>query len=171
MEGLLLGDAQAVHHAFQRQPLPFPARVALQKQPLQVVPAVRPVFVQAAQEQVLLQHGYVVKSPFDQLGVLPCPVHKALQPLADGQTGVQVALRKPGHLGNMVLQLAEDAGLQRCLKGVQHVAALVDARRADLDDLAPQGQLGAVVQKGFGLVADIPFQVKNDQVHRSVLLA
>ena len=71
----------------------------------------------------------------------------------------------------MVLQLAEDAGLERCLKGVQHIAALVDTRRADLDDLAPQGQLGAVVQKGFGLVADIPFQVKNDQVHRSVLLA
>ena len=54
VERFFLGDAQAVHNAFQGQALSLLAGVSLQEDALQVVPAVRPVFIQPDEEQVLL---------------------------------------------------------------------------------------------------------------------
>ena len=67
---------------------------------------------------------------------------------------------KAGDLGDVVLQLAEDAGTQMDGKGVQHVGILVDLHGTDLHDLAPESLLHPVIIKGVGLVADVPFQIK-----------
>ena len=63
------------------------------------------------------------------------------------------------------MQLAENAGAQGHLKGIQYIAILVHPHCTDLDDLTPQGQLRPMIIKGFGRIAHVPFQVKNDQVH------
>ena len=70
----------------------------------------------------------------------------------------------------MVLQLAEDARPEVDLKGIQYIAARIDADRTNLNDLTAQRQFCAVIEEGFRLIADVPFQVENDQIHRSVLL-
>ena len=66
----------------------------------------------------------------------------------------------------MVLQLFKNAGLQIDAKGIQHMGVCIDFHCADLNDLAAQSLLGAVIIKGFRLIADIPFQIKYDQIHR-----
>ena len=43
---------------------------------------------------------------------------------------------------------------------IQHVGILVDLHRADLDDLAPEGLLHAMIIKDVRLIADVPFQIK-----------
>jgi len=78
----------------------------------------------------------------------------------DGVAVVEVGLRQAGHLGDVVLQLAEDAGPQVDRKRVQHVAVLIDLGRADLDDLAAQHLLDPVIVERVGLIADVPFQIK-----------
>ena len=170
VEGLHLGDAQPVNHAFQRQALALPAGVGLQKDPLQIIPAVRPVFVQPDQKEILLQHRHIIKTPLGQLGVRPGPVKEFLQALPHRQTRVQIPLGQAGDLGDMVLQLAEDARPEVYLKGIQYIAARIDADRTNLNDFTAQRQLCTVIEEGFRLIADVPFQVENDQIHRSVLL-
>ena len=170
VEWLLLWDAQTVHNTFQRQALALLAGVGLQENTLQIVPLIGPVLVQAHQKQVLFQHRDVVQSPFGQLGVRPGPVQKLLQPLLHRQARVQIPLGQAGDLGDMVLQFAEDAWAQVDFKRIQHIAAGVDAHRADLDDFTAQRQFCAVIQEGFRLVADVPLQIKNNQIHGSRLL-
>lgn len=113
-----------------------------------------------AQVQVLLEHRYVIHAPLGKFGIRAAPLHKAAQALHDGLTLVQIGLRQAGDLGNVMLQLTEDAGPQMDGKGVQHVGIFVDLHGTDLHDLAPEGLLHAMVIKGIRLVADIPFQIK-----------
>ena len=70
----------------------------------------------------------------------------------------------------MVLQFAEDARAQVDFKRIQHIAPGVDAHRANLDDFTAQRQFCAVIQEGLRLVADVPLQIKNNQIHGSRLL-
>ena len=159
------GDLSLIHiyagdHAFQRHALALLAGMLPQKDLLQVVPHGGPGLVQIAQEQVLLEHRHVIQTPLGKLGIRAAPLHKAAQPLYDGLALVQIRLRQAGHLGDMVLQFAEDAGTQMDGKGVQHIGLLVDLYSADLHDLAPQGLLHPMVVKGIRLVADVPFQIK-----------
>ena len=49
-------------------------------------------------------------------------------------------------------------------EGVEDVAPLIHLDRADLDDLPPQSLLHPVVVEGVGMVANVPFQIKNDQI-------
>ena len=127
---------------------------------LQVVPDGRPGLVNIAQVKVLLEHRHIVHAPLSKLGIRAAPLHKAAQALHDGFPLVQIGLRQAGDLGDVVLQLAEDAGAQMDGKGIQYVGVLVDLYGADLYDLAPEGLLHAVVIKGIRLVADVPFQIK-----------
>jgi len=60
----------------------------------------------------------------------------------------------------VVLQGAENAGPQVDGEGIQHVGILVDLHCADLDDLAPEGLLHAMIIKEIRLIADVPFQIK-----------
>ena len=159
-------NAKAVHHAFQRQALAFPAGKFFQKDLLQVIPAGRPALVQVVQKQILLQHGHIVHAPLGKGSIRAAPAHKALQALPDGNAAVQIGLGHTGDLGNVVLQFAEQAGLQIEAEGVQHTAGFIHLHGADLNDLAPQGLFSPVVIKHAGLVADVPFQVKYDQAHQ-----
>ena len=84
------------------------------------------------------------------------------QPLHDGLAPVQVGLGQARHLGDVVLQGAENAGPQVDGEGIQHVGILVDLHRADLDDLAPERLLDAMVIEGKGLIADIPLQIEQN---------
>ena len=54
----------------------------------------------------------VIQTPLGKLGIRAAPLHKAAQSLHDGFALVQIGLRQAGHLGDMVLQFAEDAGTQ-----------------------------------------------------------
>ena len=160
VEGALHGDAHAGDHAFQRHALALLAGMLPQKDLLQVVPHGGPGLVQIAQEQVLLEHRHIVQTPLGKLGVRAAPLHKTAQSLHDGLALVQICLRQAGHLSDMVLQFAEDAGAQMDGKGVQHVGVLIDLYGADLHDLAPQGLLHPMVVKGIRLVADVPLQIE-----------
>ena len=160
VEGAFHGDAHAGDHAFQRHALALLAGMLPQKDLLQVIPDGGPGLVQIAQEQILLEHRHVIQTPLGKLGIRAAPLHKAAQSLHDGLAPVQIGLRQAGHLGDMVLQFAEDAGTQMDGKGVQHIGILVDLYGADLHDLAPQGLLHPMVVKGIRLVADVPFQIK-----------
>ena len=160
VEGALHGDAHAGDHAFQRHALALLAGMLPQKDLLQVIPDGGLRLVQIAQEQVLLEHRHIIQTPLGKLGIRAAPLHKTAQSLYDGLALVQIGLRQAGHLGDMVLQLAEDAGTQMDGKGVQHISILVDLYGADLHDLAPQGLLHPMVVKGIRLVADVPFQIK-----------
>ena len=160
VEGALHRDAHAGDHAFQRHALALLAGMLPQKDLLQVIPDGGPGLVQIAQEQILLEHRHVIQTPLGKLGIRAAPLHKTAQSLYDGLALVQIGLRQAGHLGDMVLQFAEDAGTQMDGKGVQHIGILVDLYSADLHDLAPQGLLHPMVVKGIRLVADVPFQIK-----------
>ena len=154
------GDAHPGHDAFQRHALALLAGVLPQEHLLQVVPHSGAALVDVAQEQVLLEHRHVIHAPLGKLGIRAAPLHKAAQPLHDGLTPVQVGLGQARHLGDVVLQGAENAGPQVDGEGIQHVGILVDLHRADLDDLAPEGLLHAMIIKVIRLIADVPFQIK-----------
>ena len=158
-------NAKAVHHAFQRQALAFPAGEIFQKDLLQVIPAGGPAFVHIIKEQVLLQHRHIVQTPLGKFGIGAGPFLEPPQAFGNGHPGFQITLAQASHLRNAPMQLAENAGAQGHLKGIQYIAILVHPHCTDLDDLTPQGQLRPMIIKGFGRIAHVPFQVKNDQVH------
>ena len=68
-----------------------------------------------------------------------------------------------------MLQFAENVRLEVDLN-VSSTSPRSLMRRADLNDFTAQRQLRAVIEEGFRLVADVPFQIENDQIHRSGLL-
>ena len=154
------GNAHPGHDAFQRHALALLTGVLPQEHLLQVVPHGGAALVDIAQKQVLLEHRHVIHAPLGKLGIRAAPLHEAAQALHDGLALVQVGLGQAGDLGDVVLQLAEDAGTQMDGKGVQHVGILVDLHGTDLHDLAPESLLHPVIIKGVGLVADVPFQIK-----------
>ena len=166
VEGPVGGDAQPGDDRFQRHALALGAAALGDEDLLQVIPAGGPALVQVVQEQVLLQHGHIVHAPLGKGSIRAAPAHKALQALPDGNATVQIGLGHTGDLGNVVLQFAEQAGLQIEAEGVQHTASFIHLHGADLNNLAPQGLFGPVVIKQAGLVADVPFQVKYDQAHQ-----
>ena len=154
------GDAHAGHDTFQRHALALLAGVLPQEHLLQVVPDGGLALINVAEEKILLEHRHVIHAPLGKLGVRAAPLHEAAQALHDGFAPVQVGLGQAGDLGDVVLQLAEDAGLQMDGKGVQDVGVLVDLHGTDLYDLAPEGLLDAVIIEGIRLIADVPFQIK-----------
>ena len=160
MERALHRDAHPGHNAFQRHALALLAGVLPQEDLLQIIPLGGAALVQITEEKVLLEHRHVIHAPLGKLGIRAAPLHKTAQPLHDGLAPVQVGLGQARHLGDVVLQGAENAGPQVDGEGIQHVGILVDLHCADLDDLAPEGLLHAMIIKGIRLIADVPFQIK-----------
>ena len=160
MELPLHGDAQPGHHAFQRHALTLLAGMFPQKDLLQIVPLGGAALIQIAQEQVLLEDRHIIHAPLGKHGVRAAPLHEPAQALHDGVAIVQILLGQAGDLGNVMLQLTEDAGTQVDGKGVQHICVLVDLHSTDFNDLAPEGLLHPMIIKGIRLVADVPLQIK-----------
>ena len=129
---------------------------------LQVVPDRRAALVEVAQEEVLLEHRHIIQTPLGKLGIGAAPLHEAAEALKDGFALVEVLLRQTGDFGDVVLQAAEDAGTQVDGEGIQHIGVLVDLDSADLNDLAPERLLDAMVIEGKGLIADIPLQIEQN---------
>ena len=165
VKGINLRYAKTIHNAFQRHALPFLARIGLQEDALQVIPAGGPAFVQPAEKEVLLEHRHIVKPPLGKFCVGAGPFNKTPQPLGNRHAGVQVPLGQACNLGNMMLQFAEDARAERHFKGIKDFGPFVDPHGADLDDFAAQRKFRPMVLEGTRRIADVPFKIKHYQIH------
>ena len=163
VKSVVFGNAQPLHHRLQRHALALLPGALAGKYPLQIVPFAGPALIQTAQHQILLEHGHVVLPPLTQWGIRPAPLGKTAQALLNGHARIQLSLGQAGDLGHMVMQPGEDAGLHGQREAI-HRLAIPQLHCADLDDLTPQGLLHALILEGSGLIAHVPFHVKNHKV-------
>ena len=133
---------------------------------LRVVPCLDPVRLSVVQQDVVLEHADVVKTPRQENALSADPCAETLKCLRKGQTFLaQLRVAQTGELGNATVELFIILRADEHLKFVRHRSVLQKPHCADLDDLSVDLH-GKYFLCGIGTRPRlIPFHVQNDKLH------